>query len=244
MKFKYLTLLLILCSCTAHMNNKYEKKMFNSKGFAYIYETGDYETKLIKKRIDNSKLLIGHSYLKRGTLLKLSNPKNGKNIILKNNFKINYPTFYNILITNELANILKLDHKLPYVEIEEVKQNKSFIAERADIYEEEKQIHDNAPVEKVKINNLSKNQLKKTEKKARFVIILGNFYSLESANGLKKRLKNESSAFNNKKITISKKNKHNYEVFLGPYNTIKKIKNDYIALEKLNFDEIDVKIYD
>ena len=38
-------------------------------------------------------------------------------------------------------------------------------------------------------------------------------------------------------------NKHNYEVFLGPYNTINMIKNDYIALQEINFEEIDVKIY-
>ena len=48
----------------------------------------------------------------------------------------------------------------------------------------------------------------------------------------------------NKKISILKKNKHYFDVFLGPYNTIKMIKNDYIALKQINFDEVDVKIYD
>ena len=48
----------------------------------------------------------------------------------------------------------------------------------------------------------------------------------------------------NKKISIDKKNKHNFEVFLGPYKTIKMIKNDYIALKQINFDEVDIKIYE
>ena len=85
--------------------------------------------------------------------------------------------------------------------------------------------------------------IKKTTKKTKFIIILGNFYSLKSAKNLKKRLLNETSSFKNKKISIVKKKEHNYEVFLGPYNTINMIKNDYIALQEINFEEIDVKIY-
>ena len=61
---------------------------------------------------------------------------------------------------------------------------------------------------------------------------------------LKKSVKNVSELLRNSKITILKKNKHNFEVFLGPYNTIKMIKNDYIALRQINFDEVDVKIYE
>ena len=61
---------------------------------------------------------------------------------------------------------------------------------------------------------------------------------------LKKRIKTESEYLRNKKISILKINKHNYEVFLGPYNTIKKMKNDYIALKQINFDEVDIKIYE
>ena len=45
-------------------------------------------------------------------------------------------------------------------------------------------------------------------------------------------------------ITILKKNKHNFEVFLGPYKTIKAIKNDYIALKQINFDEVDIKVHE
>ena len=85
---------------------------------------------------------------------------------------------------------------------------------------------------------------KKSVKQPEFVIILGNFYSLDSAKLLKKRVKNDSELLRNRKITILKKNKHNFEVFLGPYNTIKMIKNDYIALRQINFDEVDVKIYE
>ena len=139
---------------------------------------------------------------------------------------------------------LQLDENFPYVEVEELRKNKSFIAKKAEMHEEEKQLHSSAPVEKVKINNLSKSTISKSQKKPEFIIILGNFYSLDSAKLLKKRIQSESDVLKNKKISILKKNKHNFEVFLGPYKTIKKIKNDYIALKQINFDEVDVKIYE
>ena len=31
---------------------------------------------------------------------------------------------------------------------------------------------------------------------------------------------------------------------MGPYNTINKLKNDYIALQSLNFEDLDIKIND
>ena len=84
--------------------------------------------------------------------------------------------------------------------------------------------------------------MNKLEVKPKFIIILGNFYSLDSAKSLKSRIYNESVQLKDKKISIKKINNNNYEVFLGPYNTINIIKNDYIALKQINFEEIDVKI--
>ena len=244
MKFKYIFILLFFVSCDAVKTNKYEKPVFSSNGFAYIYSNQDYESKLIKRKINNYDLIIAHNKLPRGVLLKISNPKNGKNIIIKNSYKLDYPDFYKILITKSISNQIGLNENFPYVEVEELKKNKSFIAKKAEMYEEEKQLKVKAPVEKVKISNIGQTTKKITEKDPKFVIILGNFYSLEAANLLKKRVKSESASLRNRKISIKKKNKHNFEVFLGPYKTIKMIKNDYIALKQLNFDDVDIKIYE
>ena len=244
MKYRFFFFLIILASCSSVSVNKYEKPVFNSKGFAYIYSIEDYEKKIIKKKINNYEPLIAHNQLNRGVLLKITNPKNGKNIILKNSFKLNYPDFYKILITKKISEQIGLDEKFPFVEVEELKKNKSFIAKKAETYEEEKQLKVKAPIEKVKISNISKSIKKKFNKEHNFVIVLGNFYSLESANLLKKRVKMESQPLRDRKITILKKNKHNFEVFLGPYKTIKAIKNDYIALKQINFDEVDIKVHE
>ena len=244
MKYRLFFILIILVSCSSGSVNKYEKPVFNSKGFAYIYSIEDYEKKIIKKKINNYEPVIAHNQLNRGVLLKITNPKNGKNIILKNSFKLNYPDFYKILITKTISDRIGLDANFPFVEVEELKKNKSFIAKKAETHEEEKQLQVKAPIEKVKISNISKTIKKTSNKKHKFVIVLGNFYSFESANLLKKRVKTESQSLRDKKITILKKNKHNFEVFLGPYKTIKTIKNDYIALKQINFDEVDIKIHD
>ena len=244
MKYSFLIFCLLLSSCETINTNKYEKSVLNSKGFAYIYSSKDYENKVIKKKINSDDMIIGHNSIKRGVLLKITNPNNGKNIILKNSFRLDYPDFYKILITESISKKIGLNENFPYVEVDEIKKNKSFVAKKAETHDEEKQLQVKAPVEKIKINNISKSITKKSIKEPQFVIILGNFYSLESAKLLKKRVKTDSELLKNKKISIIKKNKHNFEVFLGPYKTIKMIKNDYIALKKIDFDEVDVKIYE
>ena len=244
MRYNYFLIFLLLCSCTSTNVNKYEKPVLNSKGFAYIYTLNDYENKIIKKKINSDEMIIAHNKVKRGSLLKITNPNNGKNIILKNSFRLDYPDFYKVLITKTVSSQIGLNENFPYVEVEELKKNKSFIAKKAETHEEEKQLGVKAPVEKVKINNISKTKINMSSKQPKFVIILGNFYSQESAKLLIKRVKTESLSLRNKKISIDKKNKHNFEVFLGPYKTIKMIKNDYIALKQINFDEVDIKIHE
>ena len=126
MKFKFL-LFLFLTSCATELNKNYEKNSYSSSGLAYIYSEQDFNDKIIKKRFDNTKLLVAHSKLKTGTLVKLTNPNNNKSINVKIYKKINYPELYQILITETVAEKLNLKKEVPYIEIEEIKKNKSFL---------------------------------------------------------------------------------------------------------------------
>ena len=112
--------------------------------------------KLSIKKINNYEILISHPIIKRGKMIKLTNPRNGKYLVLKNNYKIKYPEFFKILITEGLAEKLEINKDIPYVEIEEIKKNDLFVAEKAEIFDEEKQISDKAPIEKVSVSNLNK----------------------------------------------------------------------------------------
>ena len=61
---------------------------------------------------------------------------------------------------------MNLNKDLPLVEILEIKKNKSFVAKKAKIFNEEKKISSNAPVTSVQISNISKKRkIKKNIKK-------------------------------------------------------------------------------
>ena len=176
-------------SCSPENIGKYSKPTLNSKGFAFIYSLEDFDKKIIKKKLNPDLPIIAHNRIRRGVLLKITNPKNGKNIILKNSFKLDYPDFYKVLITKTISDQIELNQNFPYVEIEELKKNKSFIAKKAETHDEEKQLKVKAPIEKVKISNIGTTITKEKNVSPKFIIILGNFYSLESAKLLKKGLK-------------------------------------------------------
>ena len=170
MKFNLLLIIFFISSCSLNYTKLDNRKTYNSTGFAYIFDNEDYENGIIKKKLNNELLQISHMDLKIGTLIKLINPKTKETLVLKNQKKIKYPDFYKILITNPVALKLNIDTEFPLIEILEIKKNKSFIAEKAKIYKEEKKIPSKAPVTSVEIANISKkkNDVKKIKSEDNF----------------------------------------------------------------------------
>ena len=246
MKFKSIFIIFFLItSCTTYQDISHQKKPYVAKGFAYIYSDKDYNEKIVKKKFDNSEFQIGHSKLRPGALIKIINLKTNDSIILKNTKKLNYPEFYAILITKSVAEKLNLSPSSPLVEILEVKKNKSFVAKKTKIYNEEKKIFSNAPVETVKIDNISKFKVSnKKETKEKFSIVIAEFYSINSAYLLKKRITKELTNFNSKKLFIQSNKGNKTTLLSGPYNSINLMKNDYIELKKFGFEELDLNIYE
>ena len=243
MKFKIFIILFITVSCSPHYTKLDNRKPYNSKGFAYIYNNKDYEDKIIKKKLNNDLLQISHKNLRTGSLIKLINPKTKESLVLKNIKRINYPDFYKILITKPVAEKLNINNKLPLIEVLEIKRNKSFIAKKAKIFQEEKKIPSKAPVTSVQIANISKkkNTIKKIDKEEIY-ILLAFFYTNEAANLLKKRIVEEAPNYNNKQLRIKKKSSKEFEVLSGPYKSINLLKNDYIELKIFGFEELDIFI--
>ena len=98
--------------------------------------------------------MISHSKIRTNSSIKIINPKTNDYLVIKNIKKINYPEFYTILITEKVAEELNINSNFPFVEISEIKKNKSFVAKKAKIYKEEKKIPSNAPVTTVQISNI------------------------------------------------------------------------------------------
>ena len=228
-------------SCANYSTNIENRSAFNSKGFAYIFSEKDFDKKILKKKLDNTKLQIAHSSLRPNTLIKIINPKTKDYLTIKNLKKVDYPDFYKILITEKVAKSLNLNLELPLVEILEIKKNESFVAKKAKIFKEEKKIPSNAPVTSVKISNISKNKdTKKRIDKDDFIILIATFYSYSTAEFLKERITKEIPDFDRKKLKIVKKSNKEINLISGPYNTINLMKNDYILLKGFGFEELDI----
>jgi len=145
-----------------------------------------------------------------------------------------------VLITEAVAEKLKLDKNLPILEIVEVKKNKSFIAKEAKTFNEEKKISSKAPVENIQISNISNEKSKKNKSSEQIYILLGSFYSINTANFLKQRITKDVPEFDINKLKIKKNNINENLVISGPYNSINSVKNDYILLKTFGFEELDI----
>jgi hypothetical protein len=243
MKFNFLLIILLTYSCSTHYTKIDKRTPYNSTGLAFIYNDKDFQNKILKKKLNNELLQISHKELKVGALIKLINPITKETLTLKNIKKIQYPDYYKILITEPVAKKLNINNELPLIEVLEIKKNKSFIAKKAKIYKEEKKISSKAPVTSVKIANISKqNNLVKNNNKKNIYIFVASFYTNEAANLLKKRIVTERVNYDIKKLIIRKKTSKEFEVLSGPYKSINLLKNDYIDLKILGFEELDIII--
>ena len=240
MKYKIILILFLFSSCSPQMTTLNLKVPYSTKGFAYIYNENDFEEKIIKGIMNNEIMQISHQQLKTGTLLNITNPKNKESITLKNIKRIKYPEFYKILITEPVAKKLDLNKSFPILEINEIKKNKSFVAKKAKIFNEEKKISSNAPVASVQISNISKDKNQKIKKTSDEVFIhVATFYSSETAKFLKQRIIKELPTLN-KKIKVKKINIKETQVIIGPYISVNLLKNDYIKLKTFGFEELDI----
>ena len=242
MKFRFF-LIILIASCSPHLTTYNSKKNYSAKGFAYIYNESDYKNKIIKGSMNKEIMQISHQNLRTGTLIKITNPKNKESIVLKNIKRIRYPDFYKILITEAVVDELEINRDFPILEITEIKKNKSFIAKKAKIYNEEKKIPSKAPVASVQISNISKNKSQVTKKKDDLIYILvGTFYSENTAKFLRERIIKDVSDLNHKKLKIKKINNKETQVISGPYTSINSLKNDYIKIKSFGFEELDIFI--
>ncbi len=242
MKFKILAFLIILSSCSTNYTKFENKKPYNATGFAYIYNHLDFDKNIIKNKFENDELQISHKDLKVGTLIRLLNPKTGDSLVLKNLKKTDYPDFYKILITKKVADKLNINYQLPIIELIELKKNKSFVAKKAKIFNEEKKISSNAPVTSVEISNISKNKKSIKKSNDQMYILIASFYSNDSAVFLKERITDEILTFDSQKIKIKKRKTQKIDLLSGPYNTVNLLKNDYILLKNFGFEELNIII--
>ena len=142
---------------TKKINISAENKFSNS-GFALIFNQDLDKIRKIEPRSYD----IYHKFLKRKSIVKITNPKNGKYLIgnVKSN-KIKFSNFYNSVLSPRIAEELELDKDEPFVEILLLSKNSTYVAKKAKMFEAEKSVAEKAPVDGIKINDLNKKKQKR-----------------------------------------------------------------------------------
>ena len=234
----------ILSSCADYQKistvKQKERKYYSSKGFALIYSDDLFEQKIVNKKIKNESLVVLHNSLKVNTSIIITNPKNSKNIETKIFKKADYPKIFNLVVSQKVANLLGLDIDNPYIEFNEIKKNKTFVAKEANIFDEEKNVAQKAPVEEIKMDDLTDNQTKKKKKvinKYGYSILINDFYYESSAIKLKNKIveRTKLNIFFVKKINDKK-----YRLLAGPFKNFNALKTTYISLNNLGFDDLNI----
>ena len=234
MKYNFFLILLIVL-ITSCASNNYKTvnvdpilEKFSNNGFALIYNDKLYNDKIISKKIDERDLIIFQRNLRKGTSVKITNPFNSKTIIAKVGKKANYPSFNNSVVSIRISKELEIDINEPYIFIEEIKK-----------------VADKAPVDSISVNDLNNKDEKKIKKKInnefKYVIKIADFYYLNTAKQMVKRIKSE---LNIKKTDINKINENKFRVFTGPYLSLKALQKAYNSIETLGFENIELIKYD
>ena len=109
------------------------------------------------------------------------------------------------------------------------------------MFEEEKEVDEKAPIDGIKIKDLSNNILSEEKKskniKFSYYIKVADFYYKKTAELMVDRIKNETSL---NKINIIKISKTNYRVLIGPFNDINSLKNSFDKMNSLYFENLEI----
>ena len=233
----------LLTNCNQNTNKssnliklKTDKK-YRNIGFALIY---DEKLKDIKK-LDSRSLSIYHKFLRKKSMVKITNLVNGNSLIaeVKSN-KVKFSNFYNSVLSLRIAEELELDFNEPYIEMILVSKNSTFIAKKAKMFDEERKVAEKAPVDGIQINDLNTKKSKKkisNTKNFSYSIKVADFYYKDTAQTMIDRIKREALILNSKIIKISETK---YRVLIGPFNDIKSLKDSFEKMNTLNFENLEI----
>ena len=234
---------MFLLSCNQSFNSETKKinisseNKYQNSGFALVYD----DNLVNIKKIESRSLDIYHKSLKKKSIVKITNPNNGKYLIanVKSN-KIKFSNFYNSILSLRIAEELELDLNEPFVELILLSKESTFVAKKAKMFEEEKKVAEKAPVDGIMINDLNKKKVKKNKakkKKFSYNIKVADFYYKNSAKQMVERIKNESLINN---VDIVKISETKYRVLIGPFNDIKSLRNSFEKMSLFNFENLEV----
>ena len=81
MRFSTIFFILILSACSNGTLQKGSIDPYSSSGFALIYNEEDYNQKIISSKLSNNELEIAHKFIKKNSIIKITNPENKKSVV-------------------------------------------------------------------------------------------------------------------------------------------------------------------
>jgi hypothetical protein len=235
-----LSLLLFNCDQTISNNSKKKsfsiEKKYSNTGFALIYNSDLLDI----KKLENRSLDIYHNSLKKRSIVKIINPKNGKFLMaeVKSN-KVKFSSFYNSILSPRIAEELDLNSNEPYIQLILVAKNSTFIAKKAKTFDEERIVAEKAPVDGIQINDLNETMIEKKINEIIFSysIKVADFYYKDTAISMMNRIKNEASINN---LSIRELSKTKYRVLIGPFNDIKTLRDSFEKMNYFKFENLEI----
>ena len=241
MNYKLIILILVglfLYSCEKKVNvtQNLSTNKYKNSGFALVYNNN-----LNLKKLETRSLNIYHKSLKKKTIVKITNKKNGKYLMatVKSN-KVKFSNFYNSVISSRIVEELELDIAEPYIEILLVSKNSMFVAKKTKMFEEEKSVADKAPIDGIQINDLNTTKIKRKNienKNFSYSIKVADFYYRKTAQMMLDRIKDKTSI---EKLKIIRLSETNYRVLIGPFNDIKSLKDSFEKMNLLYFENLEI----
>jgi hypothetical protein len=222
MKNKVIVLFFILiASCQTFSsyenNNTYEKI-----GFAEFTKNDD----------------VMHRNITPNSKVKITNLLNKKSLVVEVNKNSNFKKEREIIIPNKYMDLLELNYNLPIVKIETLRTNKTFKADTAKIFDEEKKITQNVEIKNVDIIDLSKNNSSKNNNLNKLIIYYGDFTFKNSALDMVSLLKKEIKNLNPTVIQVNKK----FRVKVTTINDISEFDIFFNKIVNTKFDNYNIII--
>jgi hypothetical protein len=212
---------ILIASCqtfsSSENNNTYEKI-----GFAEFTKNDD----------------VIHRNIAPNSKVKITNLLNKKSLVVEVNKNSNFKKEREIIIPNKYMDLLELNYNLPIVKIETLRTNKTFKADTAKIFDEEKKITQNVEIKNVDIIDLSKNNSSKNNNLNKLIIYYGDFTFKNSALDMVSLLKKEIKNLNPTVIQVNKK----FRVKVTTINDISEFDIFFKKIVNTKFDNYNIII--
>ena len=237
----FLSLFLFNCETSNYQSSKKInleiKERYKNSGFALVYNSSQKDI----KEIDPYSLGIYHKFLKRKSVVKITNPNNGNSLIAEViSNRVKFSSFYNSVLSPKIVDILDLDIEEPYVEIILVSKKSTYVAKKTKTFDEEKKVAQTAPIDGIQIKDLNEKKITKLKKKKKafsYSIKVADFYYEDTAKMMSKRINDQTTV---KKLNIIKISPTKFRVLIGPFNDINSLKDSFEKMNSLNFENLEI----